>query len=126
MNESNQRVFDKEAFLQRVNYDFDIVLLLQSEVFDRMPDLIDQLKAFMESNETERLRQTAHEIKGTALNMSFNRLASWAVSIENILRDGNGTTDRMGEAINSIALEWDNVIEATAPFFEYIGKNGRV
>ena len=66
---------------------------------DEMPDKMAALQEALDSNQLELLRQTAHQMKGSAGSYGFNQLTPYAAALESSIRE-NKSLDEICGSLN--------------------------
>ncbi len=79
LNKALERAMGDSAFLETILQQFATTV----------PSQVEALVAALEQGDTESLRQEAHRLKGSAANLSAERIASTALKLEEMGRDGN-------------------------------------
>ncbi len=76
--------FDKIALMKRVKNNDSLFAKLIDIAKEDIPDDIKTLETQFKDTDYNKMKETAHSIKGTALNMSFDHLAEIALKLEKI------------------------------------------
>ncbi len=82
-------VLDREALLERLMGDEDLMTDVLREFLENTPALISKLRKALEAGDDEEARGLAHTLKGSAANLSANILMGFAAEAETALRAGN-------------------------------------
>ena len=82
---SEDLVWDKKGFLNRIRNNQDIANKLIDLFKEDMPKLITQLDFALTENEVDDIKSLAHKLKGSARNIGANRLGAIAEQIESSL-----------------------------------------
>lgn len=80
--ESEEQIFNKSEIMKRLSGDKDLIHDIVELFISNGPLQFDKLKKALEHNDRERLKITAHTIKGSARNVSATRVASVAFELE--------------------------------------------
>ncbi|MEQ8187066.1 MAG: response regulator [Candidatus Eremiobacterota bacterium] len=80
--ESEEQIFNKSEIMKRLSGDKDLIHDIVELFISNGPLQVDKLKKALENNDRERLKITAHTIKGSARNVSASQVASNAFEIE--------------------------------------------
>lgn len=116
--------FNREELLDKIDSDLEVVELLFESVRGQVPDYISSIAEVIEkynsdgnlSKESlEILRFASHSIKGSALNICFNRFGNIAKAIEITAREwDNPNTEHKGEMLphlfKLLTDEWSLVL----------------
>ncbi|HBD93799.1 MAG: hypothetical protein A2015_00840 [Spirochaetes bacterium GWF1_31_7] len=76
--------FDKIALIKRVKNNDSLLSKLIEIAKEDIPEDIKTLEIQFKNAEYSKMKETAHSIKGTGLNMSFDYLAEIALELEKI------------------------------------------
>lgn len=74
--------FDIDSVIERTGLDLDEYLEIYELFQESFQELMSELKAAMESKDTEKIMHTAHTLKGAAINMGFENLSEIAFKIQ--------------------------------------------
>ncbi|MEQ8220960.1 MAG: response regulator [Candidatus Eremiobacterota bacterium] len=80
--ESEEQIFNKSEIMKRLSGDTDLIHDIVEMFISNGPLQFDKLKKALDGNDRERLKITAHTIKGSAKNVSAIQVASTAFEIE--------------------------------------------
>ncbi len=80
--ESEEQIFNKSEIIKRLSGDKDLIHDIVELFISNGPLQFDKLKKALDNNDRERLKITAHTIKGSARNVSASQVASNAFEIE--------------------------------------------
>ncbi len=118
MNESNaystsdnKPHFDKPGFTAKLLGNKALFLELIEHSIIQVPEEINNLKRALHNQDTERFKLFAHKLKGTALNMCFERLACIAIEAEKTAENNFAGSDILNENLNRLESEWHKVKE---------------
>ncbi len=100
--------FNREEFLERVNENEEIERKMMRKVLSVFPGYIKSLEKAAEDNNTEAITDSAHKLKGAALNMCLEKLARLASVAEDT---GCSDLDSCNHLLNDIVSEWETVKE---------------
>ncbi len=75
--------FDKEALRERLGYDDDLIQELLPLAFKQMGKFPEEIKAALAAKDMPQIKALAHKLKGTALTVSFEALATYANDLQN-------------------------------------------
>lgn len=90
--QSTLLTWDKEGLLKRLRHNQDMVDKLISMFVEDNQDIISDLTTAINNNNYNEIAAIAHKIKGSSLNLCFNKLADLASVIEKRAKN-NETTD---------------------------------
>jgi two-component system, sensor histidine kinase and response regulator len=79
---SQQAVFDRDELWQRIAGDKELAVILANSFEKDGPQLIASLKSAIASSDRDSAKKLAHTLKGTAANLSGQRLSETALQIE--------------------------------------------
>ncbi|MDG6243189.1 MAG: PAS domain S-box protein [Methanolobus sp.] len=104
-------VFDKEAFMERMDDNIELARKLIATYMKYTPQHIESLKASVKSANSEEIANNAHMIKGSSANIGGMFLSSIASEMENIARAGKvgEAADMMGEVEKQFGLLVNNL-----------------
>ncbi|MDY6987920.1 MAG: response regulator [Thermodesulfobacteriota bacterium] len=105
--------------LERAMGDKDFLEQMLCEFLSRIPGQVEELKAALEQGDGETLQQKAYTLKGSAANLSADRIAATALRLEQMGREGNlqAGEQALGELSDNVAhleayvreLDWSAV-----------------
>ncbi|WP_333787386.1 PAS domain S-box protein [Methanomethylovorans sp.] len=81
-------IFDKQAFMERIDGDIDLAHQLISTYMKHTPQKIGSLKASIDNANAEEIIDHAHNIKGSSANLGGMALSSIASEMEKAAREG--------------------------------------
>ncbi len=99
------RHFDKKMLLQRIDNNEEGFKVLVDASHAQFSKYVESLTQAIQEKNTLEIRKIAHALKGSARNMSFNRLAELAKEIE----AQTDQVEKLEPIINNIRLEWENI-----------------
>lgn len=85
MNDSNQTdapCLDLTEALDRAMGDAPFLEMLLGEYLQKLPDMVASLKSAVQSNETEKLKNIAHTLKGMSANLGCSSIQQIAMDLE--------------------------------------------
>ena len=107
-------VFDREAVLQMLDYDFSLLREIVLMFLDEAPQALADIRAAVEHAAAEQLQRSAHRLKGTA--GTFSAPATWsaahcleAMGHSGDLVQADQAVDRLEAALSKLRqalLEW--------------------
>jgi HPt (histidine-containing phosphotransfer) domain-containing protein len=80
---------DVQTALDRAMGDLAFLEMILKQFLDHLPAQIEELKAAVRQADGEKVREKAHALKGSAANLSATEIASVALSLEKMGRDGD-------------------------------------
>ena len=83
------RILNFESLLLRLGDDVELINELLNLFMDTIPEQMDILKSAVEKKDSKLVQQTAHSLKGSAGNISADKLAKTAAILEIAGKDGN-------------------------------------
>lgn len=99
---TNEIHFDREKLISKIgNKDLMASLLTMSET--EYPKYINEIKEAIATNIATDIKQKAHKLKGSALNMEFVKMGEIAKQIELNVND----SAELQKLINQLEIEWD-------------------
>ncbi|WP_292461697.1 PAS domain S-box protein [Methanolobus sp.] len=87
--QSGMPIFDKEAFMERIDGDIELARHLFTTYIKHAPQHIRALRASIECENAEDTGNYAHQIKGSSANLGGMVLSSIACEVEEAARSGN-------------------------------------
>jgi signal transduction histidine kinase/PleD family two-component response regulator/HPt (histidine-containing phosphotransfer) domain-containing protein len=112
---SNPR-FDHRALLKNLSYDVEAFKRVLKISITSLPEKIRQLDSAVTANNATDIRQIAHSIKGSALNLQFKELAKYALDLE---RNHNSMDYKSLQAnVESIKEEWRELTKLVNPILK--------
>jgi HPt (histidine-containing phosphotransfer) domain-containing protein len=85
----NERaLFDREAMLERMGGDADLLGEIVELFLEDGPRVVERLRGAVARGDADEIERAAHSLKGALLNMSANPLAALALELENLGREG--------------------------------------
>jgi len=112
--ESKEQIFNKSEIMKRLSGDKDLIHDIVELFISNGPLQFDKLKKALENNDRERLKITAHTIKGSARNVSASQVASNAFEIEK--KSGE-------ESREEISLLIKNLEDSYYKFKEFVSRD---
>ena len=97
--------FDIATLNRRIEYDKETLLKLLEISITQFPSNIEQLTTAIQNKNSQEIKRLAHTIRGTALNMCFQKLADQAKALE-IAVD---TTKELQPLLQDVSVEWEQV-----------------
>jgi len=85
----NKEIFDKEAFLQRIDQDISLYNRLIQIFIKEIPDLISKLRKAHKQNDLGKMEFYTHTIKGSAQNIKTQPLQTIALEIIQCIKNQN-------------------------------------
>lgn len=85
----DEKLFDYADLLNRMDNDEEVIPLVVEAFLQDIPDRIEPLKAAIKTADFNQITQIAHNIKGTAANVSAKALSSFSINIEQAARSGD-------------------------------------
>ena len=101
--------FNETELMERLGYEKEDVDQILSAVRERYPEIITSLKEAVTASDMPKVKSLAHQLKGSSLNMSFNKLGDLAKELEKEAGVNGGQTDNILELYTRIEKEWDSV-----------------
>jgi len=98
---------DVHTALDRAMGDVPFLEMLLKQFLDDLPAQIGELKAAVQYGEAEKLQERAHALKGSAANLSVTQIASIALSLEQMGR--NGDFDQCRDGISRLEQELERL-----------------
>ncbi len=89
MEDSSTVLFDKAELLDRVGDDEELIQELIELFIDDYPGKISGIEDGLAAQDAEKVRDSAHGLKGASANLSFNSVSGIAKTIEFAARDEN-------------------------------------
>ncbi len=83
------KILDTESLFRRLGNDNKLIYEILQLFIDTMPAQIDSLKTAVEEKDTETIKLRAHALKGSAGNISAEKLEKTASQLEITGKDGN-------------------------------------
>jgi len=80
---------DLQAIADELDFDLEDVEMLVDVFLESAKETMQELKDGIDSNELEKIFHSAHAIKGSAANLTFNEISDIAKIIEHEAREGN-------------------------------------
>jgi len=81
-NEADVACLDLTEALERAMGDASFLEMLLTEYMEQMPDLIDSVKAALQTRETVKLKNLAHSLKGMSANLGCTSVFQVAMHLE--------------------------------------------
>jgi HPt (histidine-containing phosphotransfer) domain-containing protein len=91
---------DLEAAKERVMGDMAFLKEMLSEFIESVPAVLETLERAVQHGDVELLSKTAHQFKGTAMNLSLNQISKSAVSLLEMGR--RNQLEQAGEALMAL------------------------
>jgi HPt (histidine-containing phosphotransfer) domain-containing protein len=107
----NKPHFNKSGFSEKLLGNNSLFIELIEHSIIQIPDEINNLKKAFDSKDIERFKLFAHKLKGTALNMCFERLACIAIETEETAENNFDGSDILCDKLNRLEGEWHEVKE---------------
>lgn len=82
-------LFDKNAALDRLGGDLDLLIELAGMFLEDCPRLIDGIQEALENNDSDSVQRLAHSLKGAVGNFSAQSAFDAAHELETMGREGN-------------------------------------
>jgi len=101
-------IFNREELLERIGEDEELMIELIELFKEDYPEKIVAIQRGLETGDSESVRKSAHGLKGSAGNLSFNALSERAKNIELAARDGN--MDSAAEEFPLLMEELDRLL----------------
>lgn len=111
LNSVNKHHFDKSGFAAKLLGNDSLFFELIKHSIVQVPEEINDLKKALDAKDVERFKLFAHKLKGTALNMCFERLASIAIEAEETVENNFAGHDILRDKLNRLEIEWHKVKE---------------
>lgn len=105
-NDAGGKHFNKNVFTEKLLGNTALYEELIAYSFIQIPQDIQNLKKYIAEKNIEKIKTSAHKLKGTSLNMCFEILAEIAVKIEDCCENDNRLYNSYLEKAES---EWDEV-----------------
>ncbi len=96
-------IFDKEALIDRLMNDENLIQIVIKGFLDDIPKQIDNLRQYLDLGDVKNVERQAHTIKGAASNVGGEALRAEAFKVEKAAKAGN--MEFVAEHINQ--LEYD-------------------
>ena len=84
------RVFDREALLERLDGDAELLTELAGSFRDDLPSFVARMRRAATTADLDELRNAAHELKGSAATIGAERLRDVARRLEEAAQNGGG------------------------------------
>ena len=111
INNDNKPHFDKPGFLEKLLGNNSLLIELIKHSILQVPEEINNLKRALDNKDAEKFKLFAHKLKGTALNMCFERLAIIAIEAEETAENNFTGDDILRDNLNRLETEWHKVKE---------------
>jgi len=98
--------FDRETLLKEFNGKEKLLDEFLIEAIEVIDEYVDSLDKIISDNETEKIKRTAHALKGAALNIRFNKLGLLAKTLENT---ENYEPEIISALLKNIKDEWGSL-----------------
>ncbi len=105
-NNAGGRHFNKNAFTEKLLGNTSLYEELIAYSFIQIPQDIQNIKKYIAEKNVEKIKMSAHKLKGTSLNMCFEILAEIAIKIEDCCENDSGL---YGPYIEKAESEWNEV-----------------
>lgn len=100
--------FNEEELMERLNHNTDDVEQILSATRDIYPEIISSLKLALDRGDMKKTRDYAHQLKGSALNVCFDRLAGLSKEIEKNASDDHLPLIR--QKFKDLEEEWEYLL----------------
>lgn len=107
----NKLHFNKSGFSEKLLGNNSLFIELIEYSIIQIPDEITNLKKAYDSKDVGKFKLFAHKLKGTALNMCFERLACIAIEAEEAAENNFDGDDILLDKLNRLESEWFKVEE---------------
>lgn len=109
INNDNKPHFDKPGFLEKLLGNNSLFIELIKHSILQVPEEINDLKSTLDNKDAEKFKLFTHKLKGTALNMCFERLACIAIEVEEAAENNFTGYDKLRDNLNRLETEWHEV-----------------
>ncbi len=89
MSERSDEIFDRDALLNAIGNNKELMVKLIKIYMEKLPDLLSQIQNAIAGKDGDSLRFSAHALRGMSLNMFAYRIARTAWKLENMGINGN-------------------------------------
>jgi len=106
-NEAGVACLDLTEALERAMGDASFLEMLLTEYMEQMPDMLDSLKAALQTRETDKLRNIAHSLKGMSANLGCTSVFQVAMHLERAAEKAELSTSE------ALLLKLDKAVQNT-------------
>jgi HPt (histidine-containing phosphotransfer) domain-containing protein len=105
---------DKQAILERVDNDHDLLKQLIEIFIKKTPEYLEQLQQSVQSKNAEQTRFFAHTLKGSLANFGAEKARQMAFEIETMGKDN--ALNNAPQALQALEIEIQGVVQAILEF----------
>ena len=103
-------MFDLDEFVRRNCGDLELSRDVANIFIDHRPEYTESIRMAAAAHDADALRQTAHKLKGAAVNLALPLLAETADVIESVAMAGD--LKKAGELLPELELRFEQAVEA--------------
>lgn len=104
---SSNPVVDRDVLLDRCMGEVDFALELLSLFLDNAPPLMEAITESTAAHDTDKVRQSAHSLRGIAMNVAALALANELQRLEATIADGQADLARLRDVyFNTLGAVW--------------------
>jgi len=105
--EDNRSIFDREALLNRLMGDEELIRDVIATYIQEIPSLVSQLKTSLAAGDVKTSERLVHTIKGSSANLGAEALRGVAANLEKFTKSGE--LDLVKAGIDSLEKEFDRL-----------------
>jgi two-component system sensor histidine kinase/response regulator len=102
-------IFNRQAFLERLGGDEEILEILLQTFLESAPEQLHEIRQALEAGDALQLQEQAHSLRGAAAGISAEALREAALQVE--LAGKNGAIEQARPLVETLTREFDSLKE---------------